>query len=173
MKKILITYSTITSVIMITLMMITTIFSSQIGYDNSEILGYTFLILSFLVIYFAIVSFYKNNPGAKVRFMKSLTIGLLITLFTSVAYVIAWLIIYYTVFPDFWIKYSDHVVAKLRATGASAAEISKKMAMFKEYDEMSKNPFINAAMTFIEPLPVGILISLISSVVVQVRRKKV
>ena len=171
MKKILITYGSISALLISGLMVICTALSSQIGYDNAEIVGYASLVLSFLVIYFAIVSYYKTNPELKITFLKSLTIGLLITLIASVVYVIVWLILYYTVFPDFMDKYGAHIVEKLKKAGAAESEIQKQVATFKEFKEMYQNPLINAAYTFIEPLPVGVLISLISATIVQVRKK--
>src|ERR1017187_3672497 len=119
MKKILITYGSITSAVIATLMIISTVLSSKIGYDNSEIVGYVSLVLSFSIIYFAVIAYYNNNPEAKVTFLKSLTIGLLITVIASVAYVIVWLILYYTVFPDFMDKYAAHMLEKLHKSGAA------------------------------------------------------
>jgi hypothetical protein len=172
MKKILITYGAITSFLITFLMLMSTILAPKIGFDSAEIIGYTSLVLSFLVIYFALISYYKNNPAIKVTFLKSLAIGLLITLIASVAYTLVWLVLYYTVFPDFWDKYAAHIGEKLHKSGTSAVEIDKQVAAFKEFKEAYKNPLINAAYTFTEPTPVGILIALISSVVMQIRKKK-
>ena len=171
MKKILIKYGSISSALIVILMTLSITFDSQIGFDNSYIVGYTSMIIAFSVIYFALLSYYKTNPEAKISFGRSISIGLLITLIASVVYVIVWLIMYYTVFPDFWDKYGVHMIEKARKSGATEAEVNKQIAMLKEYKEMYKNPLINAAFTFIEPLPVGILISLISATIVQVRKK--
>ena len=129
------------------------------------------MIVSFLVIFFAVSAYYKNNPEIEITFLKSLSIGLLITFIASVVYVIVWLIMYYTVFPDFWEKYGAAEIDKLRKSGATAAQIMKETATLKEYKEMYKNPLINAAFTFIEPLPIGILIALISAGWFQIRKK--
>ena len=170
MKKIIIRYGAISALLISGLMAISTALSSQIGFDNSEIVGYASLVISFLVIFFAVRAYYKNNPEVKVAFLKSLSIGLLITLISSVAYVIVWLILYYTVFPDFWDKYGAHLVEKLHKSGVAQSEIDKQVNTLKSYRELYKNPLYNAAFTFMEPLPVGILISLISAAVI--RRSK-
>ena len=172
MKKILIKYGSISSAFIVVLMTLSLTFDSQIGYDNSYIVGYASMIIAFSVIYFAILSYYKANPEAKISFGRSISIGLLITLIASVVYVIVWLIMYYTVFPDFWDKYGVHMVEKLRKSGAAEDAINKQIAMIKEYKEMYKNPLINGAFTFMEPLPVGILISLISAGITQIRKKQ-
>ena len=58
---------------------------------------------------------------------------------------------------------------KLKASGASAAAIQAQLQQLKKYKEMYDNPFLNAAITFIEPFPVGLVITLISAAVL--RRK--
>jgi len=171
MKKNLVKYGTISSVLIVGLMTLSLTLDSKIGYDASYIVGYASMIISFSVIYFALLSYYKINPEIKKTFLKSLSIGLLITLIASVVYVVVWIILYYTVFPDFWDNYGAHMVEKLSKSGASDAEVLKQVATIKEYKEMYKNPLINGAYTFMEPLPVGILISLISATIMQVKKK--
>ena len=41
----------------------------------------------------------------------------------------------------------------------------------KQLKQMLDNPFLNAAMSFIEPLPVGLIITLISSLILRKRGK--
>lgn len=165
MKKILIRYGAISAILISGLMMLSVAFAAE-----SYIVGYTGMIISFMVIFFAVRAYYNDNPEIKITFLKSLSIGLLITLIASVVYVIVWLILYNTVFTDFWDKYGVHELDKLRKSGASSATILKQAETIKEYKEMYKNPLINAAFTFIEPLPVGILISLISAAVIRKRK---
>ena len=64
------------------------------------------------------------------------------------------------------------MVEKLRAAGVSAAVIQAKTAEVQKYKAMYENPLINAAMTFIEPFPVGLVITLISAAILR-RRKAV
>ena len=41
-----------------------------------------------------------------------------------------------------------------------------------KYTEMYKNPAINAAMTFVEPMPVGLIIALVSAGLLSRRKKE-
>jgi hypothetical protein len=84
-------------------------------------------------------------------------------------YVATWEVLYFKFMPDFMDKYGAHVVEKMRASGASDATVLAKAQEMKKAKEMYDNPLINAAMTFIEPFPVGLLITLISAAVL--RRK--
>jgi hypothetical protein len=54
-------------------------------------------------------------------------------------------------------------VERVRASGDSPEEIERKVAEIEKFAEMYRNPAINAAITFIEPLPVGLVIALVSA----------
>ncbi|MEO8036625.1 MAG: DUF4199 domain-containing protein [Acidobacteriota bacterium] len=52
---------------------------------------------------------------------------------------------------------------KARKSGAPQAEIDAQTKKTAEFKEMYKNPLVNIAFTFLEPLPVGLLVTLISA----------
>ena len=56
-----------------------------------------------------------------------------------------------------------------RAQGASQAEIDETVAQSERMKEMLADPLINAAFTFTEPFPVGLLITLISAAVLKTK----
>ena len=60
-------------------------------------------------------------------------------------------------------KYAAYMVAKMQASGASAVAIQAQLQQLKQLKVMYDNPLYNAAMTFLEPLPVGLVITLISA----------
>jgi hypothetical protein len=60
-------------------------------------------------------------------------------------------------------------IEKAKRGGTSPEEIQRKTAETQRFLELYKNPFINSAMTFLEPLPVGLIITLVSARVL--RRK--
>jgi hypothetical protein len=64
-------------------------------------------------------------------------------------------------------KWTAHVVSQLQAKGASAEVVQAKVAQMKKFKEMYDNPITNAAMTFIEPFPIGLLVTLISAAVLK------
>jgi len=61
------------------------------------------------------------------------------------------------------------VISKAQASGASAAAVQEQVAEIQQMKVMYANPLYRMAMTFIEPFPVGLLITLISAAVL--RRK--
>jgi hypothetical protein len=51
----------------------------------------------------------------------------------------------------------------LRASGASQQAIYAQVQQMKQFKQMYDNPIINAAITFVEVFPIGLMITLISS----------
>jgi hypothetical protein len=96
-------------------------------------------------------------------------VGICITLISCVFYVVTWEILYFNFLPDFMDKYAAYTVEKLKASGASAAAVQAKVEELKVLKASYNNPFFNVAMTFIEPFPVGLVITLLSAAVL--RRK--
>ncbi len=164
MQKIVVTFGLISGAIMSGLMFLTLPFHDQIGFETGGlIVGYTSMVLAFLLIYFGVRS-YRDNVGAgQVTFGRAFKVGLLIMLVASACYVISWEIAYERFFPDFITKYAAHVIEKARAGGATEAQIVAQQAEMAQFAEMYKNPFLRAGMTLLEPLPVGILFTLLSA----------
>ena len=169
MKKTILTFGLISGAISSLMMVATVPFADRIDYDRSEILGYTIIVLSFLLVFFGIRSYRDNVAGGQITFGKAFAVGICITLISCVCYVVTWEILYFKFLPDFMDKYSAHLVQKLQATGATSAVVQAKVAELRKYKEMYDNPLMNAAVTFLEPFPVGLGITLISAAVL--RRK--
>jgi hypothetical protein len=62
-------------------------------------------------------------------------------------------------------------MAEAREKGATPAELDAKAAELKKFAAMYENPVINSAMTIMEPLPVGLLVALVSAAVLSRRRR--
>ena len=140
-----------------------------IDLDHSEILGYSAMVLSFLLVFFGVRSYRDNVAGGAIGFLKAFQVGLLITLITCAMYVIAWEIVYFNFFPNFLDLYSAHVLAKMRSTGASEAAIRETTIKMAELAKNYTNPLFNSAVTFMEVFPVGLIMTLISAAIL--RRK--
>ena len=172
MRKIVLTFGTIAGVMMSVMMLLTLPFHDQIGFDTKGlIVGYTTMVLAFLMVFFGIRSYRDNVAGGSVSFGRAFIVGLLITAIASAFYVATWEVVYYKFLPDFGDKYTEYVVEKARKSGGSEAEIAAKIKEANEFNENYKNPLINIAYTFMEPLPVGILFTLIAAGVLSRKRR--
>ena len=86
--------------------------------------------------------------------------------------VITWEIMYFFLMPNFLNEYSAYMVENLRASGASAEQINQQVQKMKEFQVLYSNPLVNVAFTLIEPLPVGIVMTLISALILRKREPK-
>lgn len=171
MKKIVWTFGTISGVILSAMMLATVPFVDQIGFDRGAVVGYTSMVLAFLLIFFGVRSYRDNVAGGTVTFGRALKVGGLIAAVASVWYVATWQVVHRTLTPDFMPKYQAHVLEKARADGESEAQLAKRRADMEKFAELYKNPVINVALTFVEPLPVALVMALVTAGVVSRRRK--
>ena len=171
MRKIVLTFGLIAGAILSAMMVITLPFHDQIGFDKSLIIGYTTMVLAFLMVFFGVKSYRDNVAGGNVTFGRAFTVGLLITAVASVCYVATWEVVYYRFAPDYLEKYGAYTVEKMRKSGASDAEILAKTKEMAEFSETYKNPLVNIAYTLLEPLPVGILFTLVTAGVLSRKRR--
>lgn len=163
MKKTVLTFGLIGGVIIAAMMFATLPFIDKIGFDKGEIVGYTTMILAFLLVFFGVRSYRENVGGGRITFGRAFAVGILITLVVCVCYVVAWEILYFKFMPDFADKYASYAIEKVRASGASQQVIDAKLEQMKSFKAMYDNPFINAAITFVEPFPIGLIVTLISA----------
>src|SRR4051794_9798109 len=172
MKKTVWTFGLISGAIISILMAATIPFQDKLAFDHSLVIGYTTMVLAFLLIYFGVRSYRDNVAGGSVRFGRAFAVGALIAVISSVCYVATWEVIYFKFMPDFLTKYQAHALEKARASGASEAALAKQKVEMDKLGEMYKNPVINSAMTFVEPLPVGLVIALVSAGILSRARKR-
>ncbi|HEX4379083.1 MAG TPA: DUF4199 domain-containing protein [Candidatus Acidoferrum sp.] len=169
MKKTVLTFGLIAGLIISVLMNASLLLAKRIGSGHSMALGYTIMVASFLLVYFGIRSYRDNNLGGQISFGRAFSCGILITLITTVFYVVSWEIMFFNFMPHFMDGYFAAQIHRVQASGLDAATIATRVAAIQHSQQMYQNPFVNAAYTFIEPLPVGIIITLISAGVL--RRK--
>jgi len=172
MKKTVLTFGVISGLIVSVLMMVTMAFQDRIGFDRGVVVGYTTMLAACLLIYFGGRAYRDNVAGGAVRFGRAFAVGALIALISSLFYTATWEVIYFGGFaPNFIAKYQEHQLATDRAKGATQAELDKKTAEMKKFAEMYRNPAINAAVTLVDPLPLGLVVALVSAGLVSRRRR--
>jgi hypothetical protein len=133
------------------------------------VVGYTAIVLSFLLVFFGIRSYRDNVNGGTISFGRAFKVGILITLISCAFYIITWEILYFKLMPDFSEKLTNHLMEQVRNSGASPAQVATELEQTRSFLEWYKNPFFNAVVTLIEPFPVGLIVTLISAAIL--RRK--
>lgn len=132
-------------------------------------IGWVTYIAAGLFVFFGIKSYRDNYNGGIISFGKALTAGLLIALLGAVVFVIIWEIMFFNFFHDMMDGYFTMEIDKMKASGASAAEIEKSKEFWETY---KNNPLMNGLMTLVEPLTPSILITLISALILKRKTKK-
>ncbi len=173
MRKIIFTFGFIAGGILSAMMLINLKLIDQIGFKYGEVIGYSTMVLAFLMVFFGVRSYRDNIVGGVVGFGRAFWVGLMITLLACVCYVATWEVIYYKFTPDFGDKYAAHVLEQAKSSGATDEQLAKQKKEMAEFMEMYKNPLVNIAITLIEPLPVGLVFTLVSAGILSRKRKQI
>jgi len=176
MKKNIIIYGLIAGIVVSVLMLCSVNYLSHcegnVDYNTSMLIGYASMLIAFSLVLVGIRNYKDKYHSGVISFGKAFKIGILIVLIASTVYVVAWLIDYFFFIPDFMEKYSAHALDQLKASGASQPEIDKQTQEMANFAKMYKNPFFNAMMTYMEILPVGLIVTLISSLILKRKTEK-
>ncbi len=163
MTKTVLTFGLISGFIISVLMGGSLLVAEQIGSGHSMALGYTIMVASFLLVYFGIRSYRDNTLPGEISFGRAFACGILITLITTVCYVAMWEVLYFNFMPHFMDSYFAAQIQKVQAAGLDSAATAAQVAAIRQSQAAYQNPLVNIAYTLMEPLPVGIVITLISA----------
>ena len=172
MKRIVLVFGLISGALLSAMLAVSMAFQEQIGFDRGMVVGFTTMFLAFLLVYFGIRTYRDTIGGGSVRFGRAFAIGMSIVVVATACYVATWQVIYSRFMPDFAEKYAAHVIAKARADGESEARIAERQREMAEFQQQYRNPLVRIAYTFLEPLPMGIPMSLIGAALLSRRRRE-
>jgi hypothetical protein len=166
MKKTVLTFGIISGLLSSAMMLATVPFMERIGFDRGVVFGYTAIVLSFLLVFFGIRS-YREQSGGSLTFGRGFTVGILITLISCVFYVLTWQFVYFKLNTGFADQYTAYAINKARSGGATDQAIADLRQQMADFKVMYDKPLINAAFTFVEPFPVGLLVTVVSAAVLR------
>jgi hypothetical protein len=170
MKKNIIIHGLIAGIVVSFLMLLSV--SNISDFNIGLFVGYTSMLIAFSFVFVGIRNYRDKYNGGVISFGKAFKIGIMIVLIASTIYVITWLIDYFYFIPNYLEKYATHILDKLKASQASQIEIDKQKTEMANLAKMYKNPFFNALMTYVEILPVGLVVTLISSFILKRKTAK-
>lgn len=172
MRKIVLTFGLISGVMLAVMMLLTIPFMDRIGFEKGMVIGYTTMVASFIMVYFGVRSYRDDVAGGTISFGKAFQVGGLIMLIGCACYVATWQFIYHKLTPDFMDKYAAWSIEQARQSGAADSTIARQAQQIEEMRVMYANPLVNIGITFLEPLPVGLLFALGSAGTLSRRRKQ-
>ncbi len=131
-------------------------------FKGNMFLGFAAMIIAFSPIFFGVRNYRNKQFNGEISFGKAFQAGALIALTASTLYVVAWLFYYYLFVPDFIDQYTVHVLKN-----ADASDLAAKNKEMAELKEMYKNPVLIVLITYMEVLPVGLIVALVSSLILK------
>jgi hypothetical protein len=168
MKKIVLTYGVIAGLITTVMMIIsTTLHNQNLDSKGSEIIGFTGMFIAFIFIFIGIKSYRDKQNNGLISFGAAFKIGALICFIASTMYVITWMLECHFFYPDFMEKYAAHTIAEAQKSGINAKQLAKTKVEMNAYVEMYKNPLLRIGFTYIEILPIGLVITLLSAIILK------
>lgn len=150
----------IAGAILSALMMSTLPWIEAIGFDNGAIVGYTGMVLAFLMVFFGVRAYRDGQPDGRVRFFPAFGVGMAIVGIGTVCYALTWQLVQRLWLPDFAQRYAAHAVEQARQAGASPEHLEALTRDLAEFARMYENPLVNFGFSLLEPLPVGLAYAL-------------
>ena len=169
MKRSILVFGTISGVIISSFMGISMAVMScgsadKDGGRTSMIIGFAAMIAAFSFVFVGIKNYRDKQNGGIITFGRGFLLGFMISFIASTLYTLVWAVEFHFFMPDFMDKYSNMQAAELLGSDLSPAELEKAIKKIDTTNYNYKhNPFFFAMYTYMEILPVGILISLISA----------
>lgn len=130
-------------------------------------IGYTTMLVALSVIFLAVKHRRDVANGGVIKFLPAFLMGLGISAVAGVFYVLAWEAVLALSGMDFGAMYAQHLTEAARARGATEAELAAELAKAEEFAKMYANPLFRMPITFTEILPVGLLVSLVSALLLR------
>lgn len=115
-------------------------------------------------------SYRDNVAGGEIGFGRAMAVGSLIALVAALCYVATWELIYFQLQPHYATDMLAHMMERARAGGGTPSQVQQRVEEMRRFAAMYQNPAFNAAVTFLEPLPVGLVFSLVTAGVLSRRR---
>jgi len=168
MKKIVLTYGLISGLIISTFMAVTMPgVDENTDMGHAQLIGYASMVVALSTIFVGIKKYRDNELNGIISFGKAFLTGLYIAIIASTLYVLTWMVLSEFFLQDFMANYTESAIADIKASDLSQIEIDEQIKNTTEMMEMYKNPVFKFFFTYIEILPVGLLISLISAAILK------
>lgn len=136
---------------------------------SSEIFGYSVMILSLLTIYFGIRKSRDLASETRFGFGQGLLTGLKITIIACAIFYLGNVLLYEVISPNFLSEFSAYYKQNLLENAASEEERQQLAAEFESTASILESSYAYAALMSASALMIGVVISLISSLVLMRR----
>jgi len=166
MKKTVLRFGLYGAITICILFILSMSLGGELDYTTQEIIGYASMVVSLCFVYLGIKHFRDKENSGVVSFGQALLIGILISLFASLAFGILDLIYIKYINPDFTAEYYSRTMADLEAS-LPVAEFELKRAELESQKALFMNPWFSFLLMSMTVFVIGFIISLISALLLQ------
>ncbi|MCL6267035.1 DUF4199 domain-containing protein [Flagellimonas myxillae] len=166
MKKTIIRYGLYGALTICLLFLASWYLLNDLSFSTQEVLGYASMVVSLGFVYFGIKHFRDKENHGKIAFKKALTIGVLISLITAVAFGLLDVFFTEVLNPEFMEEYYQATVKDMR-NSLPPDEFELKLAEIESQKAMFSNPLFSFALMSMTVFVIGFIISLISALILQ------
>lgn len=167
MKKHVLIFGLIPGVILcINMIIMVNLLYNNPDFEGNDLLGYAAMVVVFSLIFFGVRDYRNKKLGGFISFGRAFKTGALIALVASTLYVVVWLFYYYLFVPDFLDVYIEHV-----KNMTPASELPDQISYLENLEWMYQNPLGVILVTYLEVLPVGLIVALISALILKKKNK--
>jgi uncharacterized membrane protein YhaH (DUF805 family) len=156
-------YGSLAGLIVIAVIVLGLTFAERDGFFTSQWLGYLVMLVALTLIFVGVKRYRDVERGGVIRFMPAFGMGLAIALVAALFYVLAWEVYLAATDYRFMDDYIASIAEQRRAAGVSEAAIAEELAGYEWARANYGNPFFRIPITFLEILPVGLLVALVSA----------
>ncbi len=143
---------------------------NQTSMLTSMVVGFAGMAAAFSFIFVGVKNYRDKQNNGIITFGKAFLMGLIISLIASTMYVATWAVEFHFFMPNFIDSYTDMQINQITASGKPDTEIQAAIAEARQVNDNYKNNLLFFAMyTYAEILPVGLIITIISALIL--RRK--
>lgn len=166
MKKTVLRYGLYGAITICVLFLLSWFLGADFDFSTQEIIGYVSMVVALSFVYFGIKHFRDIENNGVLTFKKGLTIGILITLITALAFGIIDVIYVEFINPDFMAEYYTTTIEQLKTT-VPAEELQEKLTALEAERALFSNPIMSFLMMAVMVFGIGFIISLISALVLK------
>lgn len=139
----------------------------EIDFEGGEVYGYLSMVVALSLLFFGIRNYRNKVQNGSIKFGKAFLLGLYMSLVASVVYAAGWMVYYEIGALDFAQEYARYQIELLDHESMSEADYKAALDRIQMSQEMYQNPFFRFFITTLEILPIGLLVSLISALILK------
>ena len=167
MKKTALTFGLLSGAVMVATMAAAIPFIMATELGKADVIGYSSIVLSALVLFFGIRSHREHAGQGRLTFSRGFAVGVLISLVSWVCYATAFHVMYFNVVPEFGDKFAACMVERARIDGATQQQLDETARRAGSLKQMYDNPITNAALTFATTFPIGVVMSVVAAAILK------